>query len=39
MPCHYGMVPAVRFFAIIGIFVMIGAVFNILKSFGKKGSS
>lgn len=39
MPCHYGMVPAVRFLSIIGILVMIGAVFIIAKSYGKKGSS
>jgi len=39
MPCHYGMVPAVRFLSIIGILIMIGAVFIIAKSYGKKGSS
>jgi hypothetical protein len=39
MPCHYGMVPAVRFLSILGILIMIGAVFIIAKSYGKKGSS
>jgi hypothetical protein len=39
MPCHYGMVPAVRFLSIIGVLIMIGAVFKIAKSYGKKGSS
>jgi len=39
MPCHYGMVPAVRFLSILGILIMIGAVFIIVKSYGKKGSS
>jgi len=39
MPCHYGTVPAVRLLSIIGILVMIGAVFIIAKSYGKKGSS
>jgi hypothetical protein len=39
MPCHYGMVPAVRFLSILGIVIMIGAVFIIARSYGKKGSS
>ena len=39
MPCHYGMVPAVRFLSILGILIMIGAVFIITRSYGKKGSS
>jgi hypothetical protein len=39
MPCHYGMVPAVRFLSIIGILTMIGVVFNIARSVRKKGSS
>jgi hypothetical protein len=39
MPCHYGMVPAVRFLSIIGVLIMIAAVFKIAKSYGKKGSS
>jgi len=38
MPCHYGMVPAVRFIAIIGILAMIGVVIIIARSSGKKGS-
>lgn len=39
MPCTYGMVPAVRFLSTSGILIMIGAVFSIVKSYGKKGSS
>jgi hypothetical protein len=39
MPCHYGMVPAVRFLSIIGILVMLGVVFIIARSRRKKGSS
>ena len=39
MPCHYGMVPAVRFLSIIGILIMIGAMFIIIRSSRKKGSS
>jgi hypothetical protein len=39
MPCHYGMVPAVRFLSIIGILTMIGVVFSIARSSRKKGSS
>ena len=39
MPCHYGMVPAVRLLSILGILIMIGAIFIIAKSYGKKGSS
>ena len=39
MPCHYGMVPAVRFISIIGILIMIGAMFIIIRSSRKKGSS
>jgi Domain of unknown function (DUF4418) len=38
MPCHYGMVPAVRFISIIGILIMIGVVFSIARSSRKKGS-
>jgi hypothetical protein len=39
MPCHYGMVPAVRFLSVIGILTMTGVVFSIAKSSRKKGSS
>ena len=39
MPCHYGMVPAVRFLSIIGILTMIGVIFGIARSKKKKGSS
>jgi hypothetical protein len=39
MPCHYGMVPAIRFLSVIGILVMIGVGVVIARSFGKKGSS
>jgi hypothetical protein len=38
MPCHYGMVPAVRFLSVVGIIVMLGAVFSIARSKRKKGS-
>jgi hypothetical protein len=39
MPCHYGMVPAVRFLSVIGILTMTGVVFMIAKSSRKKGRS
>jgi len=39
MPCHYGMVPAIRFLSIIGILAMAGAIASIAKSMKKKGSS
>jgi hypothetical protein len=39
MPCHYGMVPAVRFLSIIGVLIMIGVVLSIARSSRKKGSS
>ncbi len=39
MPCNYGMVPAVRFISVIGILIMIGAIFIMVKSYRKKGSS
>jgi hypothetical protein len=39
MPCHYGMVPAVRFLSISGILIMIGVVISIARSSRKKGSS
>jgi hypothetical protein len=39
MPCHYGMVPAVRFLSIIGILIMAGVVFKLARSSRKKGSS
>jgi len=39
MPCNYGMAPAVRFLSIIGILIMVGVVFSIARSSGKKGSS
>jgi uncharacterized membrane protein YwaF len=38
MPCHYGMVPAVRFLSVIGILTMTGVVFRIARSSRKKGS-
>ena len=37
MPCHYGMVPAVRFLSVIGILIMVGAVIGISQSNRKKG--
>jgi hypothetical protein len=39
MPCHYGMVPAVRFLSVIGILTITGVVFRIARSSRKKGSS
>ena len=39
MPCHYGMVPAIRFLSAIGILAMAGFVFGIARSSRKKGSS
>jgi hypothetical protein len=39
MPCHYGMVPAVRFLSVIGILTMTGVVFSIVRASKKKGSS
>jgi hypothetical protein len=39
MPCHYGMVPAVRLLSIIGVLIMVGAVIITAKSYGKKGST
>lgn len=36
MPCHYGMVPALRFLSIIGILIMIGFLFRIVRSSRKK---
>lgn len=39
MPCHYGMVPALRFLSISGILAMIGVVISIARSPGKKGTS
>jgi uncharacterized membrane-anchored protein len=36
MPCHYGMVPAVRFLSIIGMLIMIGFLFRIVRSSRKK---
>jgi hypothetical protein len=38
MPCNYGMVPAIRFMSVIGILIMIGAIFTMVKSYRKKGS-
>jgi hypothetical protein len=39
MPCHYGMVPAVRFLSVIGILTMLGVIVIIARSARKKGSS
>lgn len=38
MPCHYGMVPAVRFLSVIGIIIMMVVVFIIARSSRRKGS-
>lgn len=39
MPCNYGTVPAVRFIAIIGILVMIGALAGLAKNLRTKGKA
>ncbi len=39
MPCHYGMVPGVRFVAVAGSGIMIGALIGLVRSQRKKGNS
>ena len=39
MPCHYGMVPAVRFIAVFGALVMIVAVFRLAIFSNTKGKA
>ena len=39
MPCHYGMVPGVRFIATIGGLVMIAALIGIARSDRTKGNA
>ncbi|MGE5174317.1 MAG: DUF4418 family protein [Betaproteobacteria bacterium] len=39
MPCHYGMVPGVRFVAVISSGIMIGAMIALVRSQRKKGNS
>ncbi len=38
MPCHYGMVPGVRFTAVAGIIIMIGALVGLARPQRKKGN-
>jgi hypothetical protein len=37
MPCNYGMVPGIRFVAVLGLAVMIVALVSIARSLRKKG--
>ncbi len=39
MPCHYGMVPGVRFIAVVSAIIMSIALIGLVKSYGKKGNS
>jgi amino acid permease len=39
MPCHYGMVPGVRFVSAVGMFITIIALVALTKSYQKKGNS
>ncbi len=39
MPCHYGMVPGVRFVAVIGLLIMVIALIGLVKSYRTKGNS
>lgn len=39
MPCNYGMVPGIRFLAIIASLIMLGAAVRIVISSRKKGNS
>jgi hypothetical protein len=39
MPCNYGMVPGVRFIAIVSAIIMCIALIGTVKSYRKKGSS
>ncbi len=38
MPCHYGMVPGVRFIAVASSIIMIGALIGLTKPQRKKGN-
>ena len=39
MPCNYGMVPGVRFVAIVSAIIMSIALIGLVKSYRKKGNS
>lgn len=39
MPCHYGMVPGVRFIDITGLVIMIIGIIGLTKTYRKKGKS
>lgn len=39
MPCHYGMVPGVRFVSAAGILITIMALIGLTKSYEKKGKA
>jgi len=39
MPCNYGTVPGVRFIAVVGILVMIGAMAGLAKDLRTKGKA
>jgi hypothetical protein len=39
MPCNYGMVPTVRFVAVLSAVIMAIAFIGTVKSYGKKGNS
>jgi hypothetical protein len=39
MPCNYGMVPGVRFIAIVGIILMAAALAGIVKTYRAKGKA
>jgi hypothetical protein len=39
MPCNYGMVPGVRFVAVVSAIIMSIALIGLMKSFRKKGNS
>jgi hypothetical protein len=38
MPCNYGMVPGVRFIAVVGALIMIIAIVRLLRKSWKKGN-
>jgi hypothetical protein len=39
MPCHYGMVPGIRFIDAAGALIMIGAIIGLLRTTRRKGNS
>jgi hypothetical protein len=38
MPCHYGMVPGVRFIDVTGVVIMIIGIIGLAKTYRKKGN-